>query len=328
MILMPRPLTWSVSGQAFMMALQAVMILCPWTWRVLVQDVMKLLQAAGLMMLMLMPCLLLWIVFGQDSMKLLPANVMILLPCPLTWNVFVKDLMVLLKAVTMPMPRLLLWGVSVDDFLMLLQVNPTVLMSCPLTWCVLVQDRTVPLPADLRAMACPLTWTVAVQDFMVPLQATLDTSWHMPAKKRTTSTMTVRLSLSDLHLQPSFGHVPMLQALLDQAKASAAKRNEVRPATCTSYSRIELQSMERLVALSVIDAESGWNGPWRMVHDQTMAQNTTLLKAYAYVIVQPSCHAFSVSMLLQKLHHSITAIMHSSREQFLTRHGGWPLWLL
>ena len=66
------------------------------------------------------------------------------------------------------------------------------------------------------------------QDFMVPLQATLDTSWHLPAKKRVLSTMTVRLSLSDLHLQPSFGHVPMLQALMDQARVSSAKRTEVR----------------------------------------------------------------------------------------------------
>lgn len=85
-------------------------------------------------------------------------------------------------------------------------------------------------------------WKAFVQDFMVPLQATLDTSWHMPARKRTCSTMTVRLGLSDLHLQPSFGHVPMLQALMDQAKASSGRRTEVYlgPAICQQSSHQSL----------------------------------------------------------------------------------------
>ncbi|KAK9852808.1 hypothetical protein WJX84_011225 [Apatococcus fuscideae] len=80
--------------------------------------------------------------------------------------------------------------------------------------------------ADKLAAVAQLPGSQDPQDFLVPLQANIDTSWHQPARRRNPSTMTVRVSLSDLHLQPSFGHVPMLQALVDQGRMSAAKQIE------------------------------------------------------------------------------------------------------
>ena len=86
-------------------------------------------------------------------------------------------------------------------------------------------SMTMPDQADMQGVLC-------LQDFLVPLQATIDTKWHQPAiidtSCPTPSTTSVRVTLSDLHLQPSFGHVPMLQALLDQGRMSAAKRTDVR----------------------------------------------------------------------------------------------------
>lgn len=62
----------------------------------------------------------------------------------------------------------------------------------------------------------------ALQDWLVPIHAVVDSQWHTPKALGSRSTQTLNLKLSDVQLQPAFGHIPLIHTATQLIKASKA----------------------------------------------------------------------------------------------------------
>ena len=61
-----------------------------------------------------------------------------------------------------------------------------------------------------------------MQDWLVPIHAVMDSQWHTPKAPGTRSTQTLSLKLSDVQVQPAFGHIPLIHTATQLIKASKA----------------------------------------------------------------------------------------------------------
>lgn len=69
--------------------------------------------------------------------------------------------------------------------------------------------------------ALVVTKAVAVvQDWLVPLRAVMDSQWHTPKAPGSRSMQTLTLKLSDVQVQPAFGHIPLIHTATLLIKAS------------------------------------------------------------------------------------------------------------
>jgi hypothetical protein len=69
-----------------------------------------------------------------------------------------------------------------------------------------------------RVAACPAQ--AALQDLAAPFRAAVDVRWHAPKDASAEAHTRVSVDVGDLRLQPSFLHVPGLQAAADHFAAS------------------------------------------------------------------------------------------------------------
>ena len=58
------------------------------------------------------------------------------------------------------------------------------------------------------------------QDWLVPLRAVMDSQWHTPKTPGSRSMQTLSLKLSDVQVQPAFGHIPLIHTATQLIKAS------------------------------------------------------------------------------------------------------------
>lgn len=56
----------------------------------------------------------------------------------------------------------------------------------------------------------------------MPIHAVMDSQWHTPKAPGTRSTQTLSLKLSDVQVQPAFGHIPLIHTATQLIKASKA----------------------------------------------------------------------------------------------------------
>ena len=61
-----------------------------------------------------------------------------------------------------------------------------------------------------------------MQDWLVPLRAVVDSQWHTPKTPGSRSMHTLTLKLSDVQVQPAFGHIPLIHTATQLVKASKA----------------------------------------------------------------------------------------------------------
>ena len=64
--------------------------------------------------------------------------------------------------------------------------------------------------------------TSVLQDWLVPIHAVVDSQWHTPKALGSRSTQTLSLKMSDVQLQPAFGHIPLIHTATQLIKASRA----------------------------------------------------------------------------------------------------------
>lgn len=57
---------------------------------------------------------------------------------------------------------------------------------------------------------------------MVPIHAVVDSQWHTPQALGSRSTQTLSIKMSDVQLQPAFGHIPLIHTATQLIKASRA----------------------------------------------------------------------------------------------------------
>ena len=61
-----------------------------------------------------------------------------------------------------------------------------------------------------------------MQDWLVPVRAVMDSQWHTPKTAGSRSMQTLSLKLSDVQVQPAFGHIPLIHTATQLIQASRA----------------------------------------------------------------------------------------------------------
>ena len=61
-----------------------------------------------------------------------------------------------------------------------------------------------------------------MQDWLVPVRAVMDSQWHTPKTAGSRSMQTLSLKLSDVQVQPAFGHIPLIHTATQLVQASRA----------------------------------------------------------------------------------------------------------
>ncbi|KAL3144165.1 hypothetical protein ABBQ32_003949 [Trebouxia sp. C0010 RCD-2024] len=81
-------------------------------------------------------------------------------------------------------------------------------------------EKILRLNAHEFSMIGRLPEVVQSQDWMVPIHAVVDSQWHTPKALGSRSTQTLSLKMSDVQLQPAFGHIPLIHTATQLIKAS------------------------------------------------------------------------------------------------------------
>ena len=86
-----------------------------------------------------------------------------------------------------------------------------------------------------RTRICTQNWlseAVLTQDLLVPMDATGDLHWRRPRAGASAASLAATLRASALHLQPSFGLVPLVHDMLAALREAAEVRLMVSFETC------------------------------------------------------------------------------------------------
>lgn len=92
-----------------------------------------------------------------------------------------------------------------------------------------------------------------VQEWLVPIRAVVDNQWHTPKAPGSKTMQTLTLKLSDVQVQPAFGHVPLIHTATQMVKDSRASAGTA-DASVSDQQPIPMQPPEAEAELTMSQA--------------------------------------------------------------------------